>query len=168
MSKNPAGSVPSEADGFIPEEDYKKILDFVPVACVDIVVVLGDKFLMGKRINEPARGAWWIPGGRVFKGEILEETAVRKISEELGVVANTNDFTFLTGKETMFENSAVEGVSSHTINSVFVLKLNEEPEVNLNASDFSEVRWFGEIDENFHPYLKFVLGEAGFTLTPTG
>jgi len=40
MSENPAG--------FIPEEDYKKILSLAPLPCVDIVVVYNGKFLMGR------------------------------------------------------------------------------------------------------------------------
>ena len=151
-----------DSPGFLPEEDYKRVLGLVPVACVDVVVTLGNKFLLGKRINEPGKGLWWIPGGRVFKGETLEETAIRKIMEELGFETRREGFEILTAKETIFENSAIDGVSSHTINSVFLLRLNEKPVINLENSDFSETKWLNFIDGELHPYLKFVLDKAGF------
>lgn len=64
---------------------YKKILDVIPILCVDIIIKHRGKFLLVKRLNEPAKGLWWPPGGRVLKGETIEDAAKRKIKEELGI-----------------------------------------------------------------------------------
>lgn len=69
----------------IPTEFYKKIVDAVPILCVDVVLTEKDKIILVKRKKEPKKGEWWVPGGRVFKGETAVEGARRKVKEELGI-----------------------------------------------------------------------------------
>ena len=57
----------------IPKEKYKYILEVMPVACVDIIIVHNKKIFIAKRKNEPARGEWFIPGGRILKNEHLKD-----------------------------------------------------------------------------------------------
>lgn len=66
--------------------DYRQVLERVPILCVDgIIVNQQGQFLLVRRRHEPYRGEWWIPGGRVLKGERLEAAFKRKMREELGV-----------------------------------------------------------------------------------
>jgi len=70
----------------IPAEVYQNIIAVLPILCVDIVVRNPQgEYLVVKRTNEPKKGTWWVIGGRVFKGETLEEAAARKAKEELNV-----------------------------------------------------------------------------------
>lgn len=49
-------------------------------------VVVGDgALLMVQRGHEPARGAWTLPGGRVEKGEYIEDALRREVLEETGI-----------------------------------------------------------------------------------
>ena len=67
-------------------EEYRKVLEQVPILCVDgIIINQKGQFLLVKRKNEPFRDEWWVPGGRVLKGETLEEAFRRKMKEELGI-----------------------------------------------------------------------------------
>lgn len=69
----------------IPKELYKKILDILPILCIDVVIVEKNKFLLVKRKLKPRKGEWWVPGGRLLKGETTEEAVKRKTKEELGI-----------------------------------------------------------------------------------
>ena len=69
----------------IPLKLYKKIIDVLPIFCVDVVIKYKGKVLLVKRKNAPAKGKWWLPGGRIFKGETIEKAAKRKMKEELGI-----------------------------------------------------------------------------------
>lgn len=70
----------------IANKDYRRIVDTMPILCVDIVLRGGDgRYLLVKRNNEPLKGHWWVPGGRVYKGESLEQAAIRKAREELSL-----------------------------------------------------------------------------------
>jgi colanic acid biosynthesis protein WcaH len=69
----------------IPIDFYSKIIDAMPILCVDIVIKDMDRFLLVKRTREPLKGRWWVPGGRVWKGETITSATKRKIKEELGI-----------------------------------------------------------------------------------
>lgn len=69
----------------IPNKIYKKTVDNLPILCVDIVLKYKGKFLLVKRKNQPQKGKFWVPGGRVFKREKLFHAAKRKVKEETGL-----------------------------------------------------------------------------------
>ncbi len=67
-------------------------------AAVAVAVVEGDvpgdaAFLLTKRTPRLRAhgGQWALPGGRVDAGETIEETALREMHEELGVLASADD-----------------------------------------------------------------------------
>jgi len=67
-------------------------------AAVAVVVVEGDApgeaaFLLTKRTPRLRAhgGQWALPGGRVDAGETVEQTALRELHEELGVLASIDD-----------------------------------------------------------------------------
>ena len=67
----------------IPAEQYKQIIEVLPILCVDVVITnTRGEYLLIKRANEPRKGQWWVIGGRLLKGETLEEAVVRKVREE--------------------------------------------------------------------------------------
>lgn len=45
-----------------------------------------NELLMVRRANEPGRGRWSVPGGRVEPGETLAEAVLRELEEETSVV----------------------------------------------------------------------------------
>ena len=67
---------------FIPWSLYEQILDNMPIACVDVAILHDGKVLLVKRLDEPAKGQYWLPGGRVLKGEMLRDAAIRKTRDE--------------------------------------------------------------------------------------
>src|SRR3954454_7579737 len=55
----------------------------VRVPCVGAVVTDADgRLLLVQRANEPGRGLWSIPGGRVEPGETARQAVVREVAEE--------------------------------------------------------------------------------------
>lgn len=67
----------------IPTEQYQQIIEVLPILCVDVVVTNArGECLLIKRANQPRQGEWWVIGGRLLKGETLEQAAVRKVLEE--------------------------------------------------------------------------------------
>jgi len=57
----------------------------MPILCVDILCRHKGKFLLLKRKNKPVKGRFWVPGGRVLKGEKVRQAVIRKMKDETGI-----------------------------------------------------------------------------------
>jgi len=60
-------------------------LDKKPVLTVDVVIYMDEGFVFVKRLNEPFKNFWALPGGIVEYGETVEEAAIREAKEETGL-----------------------------------------------------------------------------------
>jgi colanic acid biosynthesis protein WcaH len=146
---------------FIEPKTYRKIVESMPIACVDLVVKNKRKFLFLKRKDDPAKGKWWFPGGRVFFNESLETTVNRKLKEEINVV-NPLRIKLLGVGETMFKKGRF-GKPAHTINSVWLAEISDRQAQGIRLDKTSaDYKWLDKIGKDFHPYLKNFLKKAGF------
>jgi colanic acid biosynthesis protein WcaH len=67
----------SEAS-MLPSKKFEVIVESTPLVSIDLVVRAPDKkILLGKRVNRPAQGYWFVPGGRVLKDESVKLTFKR-------------------------------------------------------------------------------------------
>jgi ADP-ribose pyrophosphatase YjhB (NUDIX family) len=140
----------------IPTKEYKKILASVPVPTVDILIFRSGKFLLVKRKKKPLKGKWWPPGGRVLRGESLDQAVYRKLSEELGL-----DEIYSREFAGVYEDTYPDnefGLSYiHTISSVFFVcltapLLSEEPKIKLDGQS-SAWRWSEQLPERLRIHL---------------
>lgn len=56
-----------------------------PALTVDTIIVEDNKIVLIKRLNNPYKDHWAIPGGFVEYGEKVEDAAVREAKEETGL-----------------------------------------------------------------------------------
>lgn len=150
--------------------DFKHLVKSAPLFSMDLVVLNEQKqILVGKRKNAPAKGDWFVPGGRVFKGESLVEAFSRIARVELGV-----EFDYLSaaqlGLYDHFYSDSVFGddISTHYINAPYLIQLSKETILDLPIDQHQEYRWISidelNQDETAHEYSKVFL----FQLTWTG
>ena len=122
----------------------------MPIPCVDVVIVHDGAVLLGLRLNKPAEGVYWFPGGRVQKGETLAAAAKRKAEEETGLTVKI--VRQLGTEETMFPDGPFDG-PTHTINVVFLATCKNP--TNLKAdSQNSDLKWFTKLPKNSPGYVK--------------
>lgn len=57
-----------------------------PKVAVATVVFHENKILLIKRANEPNKGQWTFPGGKVLLGETLQQAAERETLEETNII----------------------------------------------------------------------------------
>ena len=48
-------------------DEFKSIIKLTPLIAFDMIIEYNDNILLGKRINNPAKGFYFIPGGRILK-----------------------------------------------------------------------------------------------------
>lgn len=151
-------TVKLKCGGSIPQELYNQILVNVPIACVDIALVAHGKVLLVMRKDAPARGQWWVPGGRVHKGEMMIVTAKRKAYEEVGI--NVHVGPIVHTDETIFDDGPFD-IPVHSINSCFFVYPVDPDFLPSLDGHHEEYKWVNRIDPSLHPYVKRCLFGAG-------
>lgn len=118
------------------------VVESTPLVSIDLCLVFEGQLLMGLRQNEPLKGHWFTPGGRLLKNERWQDGLVRIAKIELGLTVNSDDFQLMGVWDHFYENSAVdESISAHYVNLPHVCYLDSQPELSLDAQHKS-VRWF--------------------------
>jgi colanic acid biosynthesis protein WcaH len=139
------------ADEFIPEATFATCLNNMPQPCVDLVVEYEGGILLTRRQNEPAKGEWFWPGSRLYKGERLDDAAVRVAREELGL--DPVAVERLGVSEHFWEASAIEGVDTrHTIPTVYRVVPEGDQSIALD-SQHDDYRVVTEPPEDANRYV---------------
>ena len=147
-------------DEFIPTEEFATVLNRVPQVCVEVVLESDEGVLLAHRTNEPAKGKWFWPGSRLYKGEQLDEAARRVAREELGVEVTVEGQVGVYGH--FWDASRVDGVDSrHTVNIVFrVRQVDPAAEVTLDEQHDDHRFVTGE-EGGLHEYVREYLVDLG-------
>ena len=123
---------------FIQANEYKKIIQKIPILCVDIIIRYKDKVLLIKRTDEPCKGVYWPIGGRVHKGESVDAAARRKILEEIGIEYK-GALIPIGFYEDNYTESAFEAKTEYSSFSlVFVGDLNKEVKTKVKLDKTSD------------------------------
>ena len=148
--------------GKLPLEIFKCIVNYTPLISIDLIVANKyGEFLFGKRVNEPAKGYYFVPGGRILKNETLKDAFKRITYEELGESFEIEKAKFLGVYEHFYKNSFVsDEISTHYIVLAYKIKLDES--LKLPSSQHEAYKWLKkeEIIKNkeIHPYSKAYFG----------
>jgi len=138
-------------------ETFGCVLAHTPLISIDLLVEnkMG-QVLLGKRVNEPAKDFWFVPGGRVFKDESLDTAFCRITKEELGFEIKRADALFDKTYEHFYENNVFNNdFSTHYIVLAHKIYIDKDPLLNTQHSEY---RWFEKQellqDKNTHRYTK--------------
>ena len=68
------------------QDKFLSIVAATPLVSIDLILRSErGRVLLGRRVNRPAQGFWFVPGGRIRKNERIKD-ALRRISRaELGI-----------------------------------------------------------------------------------
>jgi colanic acid biosynthesis protein WcaH len=138
----------------IPQNIYAQIVRLMPIPCVDLLVKdEGGRVLLIKRANEPAKGQWWFPGGRVHFLETREQAAKRKLKEECGLEAFQMKEI---GTYDVILDMPGDEKQRHGITSLFYVSVREKAEIILDAQSFA-AEWRLQEDwlkVNLHQFVR--------------
>lgn len=128
-------------------DDFKFVVDKTPLVSLDLVVQRPDgKVLLGKRINKPAQGVWFVPGGRVLKNERLGTAFKRLVMNEIGPGASIRSVRYLGLYEHFYKDSMQdEKISTHYVVNAFAIEL-ERNVSSLPKDQHSEYCWLSRTE----------------------
>lgn len=122
----------------------KRLYPKQPIVGVGAVVISNGRILLEKRKNEPGKGKWSIPGGLVELGEGVEETVVREVKEETGLVVEKPEHIDIVDNVVRDNNGDIK---YHFVIIDYLVKLKGG---TLKArSDAEELKWvtFDEVEK---------------------
>ncbi len=155
---------------FLAADDFRMVVDFSPLISIDLVVKSSEgRVLLGKRLNKPAKGFWFVPGGRVLKNETLTNAFSRLTKVELGFEVSIDNARYLGLYEHFYDDSALsDSISTHYVVNAFLIELNELVPT-LPVEQHSDYQWLSEIDllnaDNVHNHTKwYFMNEKGYSV----
>ncbi|WP_173498930.1 MULTISPECIES: GDP-mannose mannosyl hydrolase [unclassified Marinobacterium] len=155
----------TETSSPLTKEDFKQVVANAPLFAIDLVVMNSQsQILVGERKNAPAKGYWFVPGGRVYKNESLEKAFERISQSELGFVVFRNNAEFL-GLYDHFYNDNVfdKTTSTHYINAAHWVRLEIDNLPNIPTEQHQNYRWVPwhtiQSDDSIHRFSKVFIDE---------
>lgn len=103
----------------MPIEAYRVVHRSMPIPRVDLAIVRDDPpgVLVGRRLEEPAKGELWFPGGRILRGENFFTASKRIAKREFGI--DIEPMTVLGFEELFFDTDPVgHGRGTHAVVAV--------------------------------------------------
>lgn len=104
-----------------------------PKGTTTAVIIKDGKLLVLKRLEEPFKDMWDLPGGYMHADELPEESLKRELKEELGSDANLTFIGWFVGTATWQDQKF--SVLSHA----FLAELTSE--IKLNRDENAEYEW---------------------------
>lgn len=156
---------------------FRSTVRYFPTVSVNIIVQRPDgAVLFLKRLNNPAKGKWWVPGGRILNGERIADAMLSLLKDETGLTGElvavspeyleelweTDEFTEedrkLYPKDTPYVHYLATAGLVH-------VRTDAVPVLDAQSGTFE---WFKKIPEQ-HPYLRAyfeALKRMGFETLP--
>ena len=145
-------------------EEFEQVVCLTPLVAIDLVVRSPeDRVLVGRRIHEPAKNVFFVPGGRITKNETLA-AAFRRISlEELGNELSLQESRFLSVNEHFYPTNRFgkKGFGTHYITLAYEIRSSLDT-ARLPTDQHEEYAWLtpqellrsNEVHENTKAYFR--------------
>ena len=127
----------------LPRSEFIDLLHLSPLVSIDIVARdRSGRVLLGLRRNAPARGSWFVPGGRILKDETFAAALTRISTLELGRTLSLDEVDFMGVYQHIYPDNVFQepGFGTHYV--VIGCRASLEPgSLRLDGDQHSETRW---------------------------
>lgn len=133
---------------------FTTVVASTPLVAIDLVVTnsRGDA-LLGLRVNRPAYGFWFVPGGRIQKNERLDSAFRRITHDELGRSFERAQARLLGVFEHFYDDSvfanAGSGPDTHYVVLSYRLELVDDETLQPPTEQHQQYRWWPQDELRF-------------------
>lgn len=139
--------------------DFGQVIRFAPLISIDLIVEDNHgRYLLGWRNNPPAKGCWFVPGGRIYKDESISTAFSRISKSELGRSFRLEQGRFFGVYEHFYKDNALSEADygTHYVALGYVLKAGHLEMMPEKQHD--KYRWMSSeailADSMVHAYAK--------------
>jgi len=128
----------------VKDRNFLNVVASTPLVSIDLIVRNEEgHVLLGKRTNRPAKGYWFVPGGRIRKNERIVDTFERISESELGLRFELKNANFLGVYEHLYDDNffGEEDIGTHYVVLAYECRLDSGAQILLDAQH-SDVRWW--------------------------
>jgi len=166
-----------EAGARLEPGDFATVIRLTPLVAIDLIVRSAEgKVLLGRRIHEPAKGWFFVPGGRITKNETLAAAFSRISLAELGAEKQLGEARLLGVYDHIYRANHFErdGFGTHYV--VLAYELTSPLQAAALPKDqHGEYAWqteaellrCPEVHENTKAYFRRQLNRPANRATPT-
>lgn len=147
---------------FLDDSAFRTAIASTPLVSIDLVIQnTRDEVLLGQRVNRPAQGFWFVPGGRVLKKETLDRAFARLTTAELGVRIERQEADLLGVYEHFYDDSVFGSTpSTHYIVLAHLIRADFDLS-QLPVAQHARFGWFAIRDaknnEQIHKHSRAYL-----------
>lgn len=107
---------------------FRTVVDNTPLISIDLIVYNHrGEVLLGKRNNAPAKGFYFVPGGRIYKNEKIADSFHRICLSEIGKNIDLSAANFIGVFEHLYPDSFVgNDVDTHYVVLAYEIHLDLE------------------------------------------
>ncbi|HCG6981475.1 TPA: GDP-mannose mannosyl hydrolase [Vibrio parahaemolyticus] len=129
------------------ESTFKTVVASTPLVSIYLIVRnSNDQVLLGLRTNRPAKGFWFVPGGRICKDETFEQAFLRLTQVELGVSVPISKVSLLGPYQHLYaDNFSGSEFSTHYVVLGYQIEL-DVPLSGLPSEQHQNYQWW-EVNE---------------------
>ena len=137
---------------FLSVREFTKVVKNTPLISIDLCIINNGKILLGKRLNSPAKNYFFVPGGRIYKDEKIQEALKRILKEEIGDFFSYKYKEFLGVYEHMYIDNFLgnKDFKTHYIVLGYMLFCDFDSQILIDKikSQHSEYIWHQQSKQN--------------------
>ena len=129
-------------------QEFMEVIERTPLVSIDLVVRDAEgRILLGFRKNEPAKGTWFVPGGRIRKDETRDAAFERISFAELGTQCTRAQSRLLRDYEHIYETNFMgqPGIGTHYVVLAYQLDVADLPDLHP-TDQHSAWEWFSRAE----------------------
>lgn len=132
---------------FLKDDVFRKVIESTPLVSIDLIVRnVSGQVLLGERNNSPAKGYWFVPGGRIYKNEKIADALQRISINEIGYPLSLENCTLKGVYEHFYDDGFYgESDSTHYLALGFETSLSVE-KLSLPFLQHNSYRFFSELE----------------------
>lgn len=144
-------------------QTFQTVVAYTPLIALDLIIENNKgQVLLGQRLNKPAQGYWFVPGGRILKDETMAQAFSRLSKEELGVELQLSNASLIGPYEHFYDdNFSGNDFSTHYITLGYNIKcdisLTQLPKVQHCCYQWFDIETLSACEDvHHHTKLYFI------------